>query len=138
MCRIRLVCSLSVVAFNLRCFGSDLRPFEMELLHFMLFLWTMTAMFNIKVIMAFSVNKYVYVCVYFHNDFWNICVKKCIKWILEQSTFYPNLLTNEFGLSLLSNILKINIVNCWFPFKGMKSIQLNISSIKYLKTIYCH
>lgn len=30
--------SLAVVAFSLHCFGSDLKPFEMELLHFMLFL----------------------------------------------------------------------------------------------------
>lgn len=63
-------------------------------------------------------------------------LKKFIKSTLEQSTL-PKL-TNEFGLSLLSNILKINIVNCWFPLKGMKSIQLNISSIKYPKTIYLH
>lgn len=42
--------SLAVVAFSLHCFGSDLKPFEMELLHFMLFLWAMMVIFDIKAV----------------------------------------------------------------------------------------
>lgn len=38
VCCVRVVCPLAVVKFNLHCLGSDLRPFEVELLHFMLFL----------------------------------------------------------------------------------------------------
>lgn len=73
----KVVCPLAVVAFNLHCFGSDLRPLKWSFCTLYSFCeLTMTAMFNIKAIVAFCMNKYVYVCVYFHNDFWIICIKK--------------------------------------------------------------